>query len=186
MSVADKLTQLATIKSNIKSAIIAKGVTVSDDMTAYATAIGNIPTGGGGAGISLYGYVNMGIYDPSELFSAIDLTQDGQFTMADYTEYIGGGWEGLAYVLQVEPIETDNIPSSDNPHYLQDLAVNGFAPWAIPLGDVLDEDYNRLWIVLDVGNIGGEGPRYPYYAVYKGPCAPISPYAPLAFGTANY
>lgn len=42
MAIADKLTQLAQIKSDIKAAIIAKGQTVTDDMTQYATAIGNI------------------------------------------------------------------------------------------------------------------------------------------------
>lgn len=44
MSVAEKLTQLASIKSDIKTAINGKGQTVGDDMTTYASAISNIST----------------------------------------------------------------------------------------------------------------------------------------------
>lgn len=47
MAIADKLTQLNTIKGDIKAAIIAKGGTATDDMTTYATAISNLPSGGG-------------------------------------------------------------------------------------------------------------------------------------------
>lgn len=46
MSISSRLTQLAGIKAGIKSAIIAKGVSVGDDMTAYATAISSISGGG--------------------------------------------------------------------------------------------------------------------------------------------
>lgn len=46
MSISSRLTQLAGIKAGIKSAIIAKGVTVGDDMTAYATAISSISGSG--------------------------------------------------------------------------------------------------------------------------------------------
>lgn len=42
MTIADKLTQLNTIKQDIKTAILNKGQTVTDDMTGYATAITNI------------------------------------------------------------------------------------------------------------------------------------------------
>ena len=47
MAISDKLTQLNNIKSDIKAAIIAKGGTVENDFTTYATAISNIPSGGG-------------------------------------------------------------------------------------------------------------------------------------------
>lgn len=48
MAISDKLTQLNNIKSDIKAAIIAKGGTATDDFTTYATAISNLPSGGGG------------------------------------------------------------------------------------------------------------------------------------------
>ena len=48
MAISDKLTTLNGIKSDIKAAIIAKGGTATDDFTTYATAISNLPSGGGG------------------------------------------------------------------------------------------------------------------------------------------
>ena len=48
MAISDKLTQLNNIKSDIKAAIIAKGGTATDDFSTYATAISNLPSGGGG------------------------------------------------------------------------------------------------------------------------------------------
>ena len=47
MAISDKLTTLNGIKSDIKAAIIAKGGTVENDFTTYATAISNLPSGGG-------------------------------------------------------------------------------------------------------------------------------------------
>lgn len=47
-SIASQLETLASIKSDIKAAIIDKGQTVGDDFSTYATAIGNIECGGGG------------------------------------------------------------------------------------------------------------------------------------------
>lgn len=47
MAISDKLTTLNGIKSDIKAAIIAKGGTATDDFTTYATAISNLPSGGG-------------------------------------------------------------------------------------------------------------------------------------------
>ena len=46
MSIADKLTTLQTIKSDIKTSILNKGVEVGDDFTTYADAIDSIETGG--------------------------------------------------------------------------------------------------------------------------------------------
>ena len=48
MAISDQLTTLNGIKSDIKAAIIAKGGTATDDFTTYATAISNLPSGGGG------------------------------------------------------------------------------------------------------------------------------------------
>lgn len=56
-TIAEQLTQLASIKSDIKDAIEAKGETVGDDaFSTYATHIGNISSGGGGgvAGTTFY------------------------------------------------------------------------------------------------------------------------------------
>lgn len=51
MSIATEITRLTNAKAAIKTAIEAKGVTVPSSTTldGYATLIGNIPTGGGGA-----------------------------------------------------------------------------------------------------------------------------------------
>ena len=46
-AISDKLTTLNGIKSDIKAAIIAKGGTATNDFTTYATAISNLPSGGG-------------------------------------------------------------------------------------------------------------------------------------------
>lgn len=47
MAISDKLTTLNGIKSDIKTAINGKGGSVGDDFTTYATAISNLPSGGG-------------------------------------------------------------------------------------------------------------------------------------------
>lgn len=47
MAISDKLTTLNGIKSDIKTAINGKGGSVGDDFTTYATAITNLPSGGG-------------------------------------------------------------------------------------------------------------------------------------------
>lgn len=46
-TIADKLTQLNTIKGDIKTAINNKGGSVDDDFSTYATAINNLNTGSG-------------------------------------------------------------------------------------------------------------------------------------------
>ncbi len=48
MTLASDISTTSTALSDIKSAIIAKGVTPSGNITTYATAIANIPSGGGG------------------------------------------------------------------------------------------------------------------------------------------
>lgn len=47
MTLASDISTTSTSLSDIKNAIIAKGVTPSGNITTYATAIANIPTGGG-------------------------------------------------------------------------------------------------------------------------------------------
>ena len=54
-TIADKLNYLNTTKTNIKNAIIAKGVSVGDNDTfrSYASKIGDISSGGGPSEITL-------------------------------------------------------------------------------------------------------------------------------------
>lgn len=56
-TIAEKLTQLSTIKGDIKTAINNKGGSVGDDFSTYATAINNLSTGSGKA------YVNPDFYE---------------------------------------------------------------------------------------------------------------------------
>lgn len=49
-TISEKLTQLNTIKGDIKTAINNKGGEVGDDFSTYATAINNLSTGSGGSG----------------------------------------------------------------------------------------------------------------------------------------
>ena len=49
-TISEKLTQLNTIKGDIKAAINNKGGEVGDDFSTYATAINNLSTGSGGSG----------------------------------------------------------------------------------------------------------------------------------------
>ena len=49
-TISEKLTQLNTIKSDIKTAINNKGGEVGNDFSTYATAISNLSTGSGGSG----------------------------------------------------------------------------------------------------------------------------------------
>ena len=49
MSIADKITQLTTIRGDIRTALTGKGVSASDhDYADFATDISSIPSGGGG------------------------------------------------------------------------------------------------------------------------------------------
>ena len=49
-TISEKLTQLNTIKGDIKAAINNKGGEVGDDFSTYATAINNLSIGSGGSG----------------------------------------------------------------------------------------------------------------------------------------
>lgn len=59
MTIADKLTQLNTIKQDIKTAINNKGGAVANDFTVYAAAITNLPSGGSVNDEIYYGGVNV-------------------------------------------------------------------------------------------------------------------------------
>lgn len=49
MSIADKITQLTTIRGDIRTALAGKGVSASDhDYADFAADISSIPSGGGG------------------------------------------------------------------------------------------------------------------------------------------
>lgn len=71
MSIADKLTQLTTIRGNIRTALTAKDISASDHNFAdFATDIDNISSGGGGIEITPYAssstrYVAASVYDYS-------------------------------------------------------------------------------------------------------------------------
>lgn len=78
MAISDKLTQLNNIKSDIKAAIIAKGGTATDDFTTYATAISNLPSGGGG---------DAGLQDLIERNITSINIPDGTTIIGDYAFY---------------------------------------------------------------------------------------------------
>ena len=71
MSIADKLQTLQTIKTDIKTSILNKGVEVTDDFSTYADAIDNITTGGG----------------ETITLTDIEITRNGMYTASDGEGY---------------------------------------------------------------------------------------------------
>lgn len=73
MSIADKITQLTTIRGDIRTALAGKGVSASDhDYADFADDIDSISGGGGGTDGQFFP-VNMALYIPSK----ITLTYEG-------------------------------------------------------------------------------------------------------------
>lgn len=128
MSIADKLERIATIKDDIKEAIIAKGVDVRDNFGEYATAIGSISGGGGGsswtghadaAGLSEIGWDNDDIAyyqahgvnwnaedDDKHLVSDFDKWVATQITASNYND---SSWKGRVQYLP--KIDTSSLKS---------------------------------------------------------------------------
>lgn len=71
MSIASKLTTVNGSLGDIKTAIVAKGVTPTGDITTYATAIGNISGGGSTGKYQLLDRVEGIIYDFEEVGTVI-------------------------------------------------------------------------------------------------------------------
>lgn len=97
-TISEKLTQLNTIKGDIKTAINNKGGEVGDDFSTYATAINNLSTGSGGSGETYmhpdffeyrtknntnYSYLFHSFYFPSEVVDLSDWNTAGVTTLTN-------------------------------------------------------------------------------------------------------
>lgn len=95
-TISEKLTQLNTIKGDIKTAINNKGGEVGNDFSTYATAINNLSTGSGGSGETYmhpdffeyrtknntnYSYLFHSFYFPSEVVDLSDWNTTGVTTL---------------------------------------------------------------------------------------------------------
>lgn len=93
MTIADKLTQLNTIKQDIKTAINNKGGSVANDFTVYAAAITNLPSGGSVNAEIYYGGVNVVTIKPYN--NTVKIIQPRNFQGWTYPKglIIGTGFE---------------------------------------------------------------------------------------------
>lgn len=92
-TVAQNLQTLQQIKSDIKTAIIGKGQSVGDDMTAYATAISNISGGGGEKAVVGNNMKFVGEWSQSDIDSHFDFTTyNGRVSSYSTGTY---GYEGI-------------------------------------------------------------------------------------------
>ena len=67
MSIATKLAELTQIRTDIRTALIGKGISASDhDFADFSTDIASIPSGGGGINWINQCYLNIGNMEESE------------------------------------------------------------------------------------------------------------------------
>ena len=161
MSIASKLTQLAGIKSDIKEAIIAKGQTVGDDMTEYASAISNIS--GGGSVPTLLGWISA-----SDVAESLDADGSGNIAITDWMSLISNytpGNEYGGYSLSSSDIDANTSSgSSTGAKYGYEMISGDQAPCLVKLA----RSGSERWAIIDVQAYFDDGLGYDYYAVYDG------------------
>ena len=140
-TISEKLTQLNTIKGDIKTAINNKGGEVGDDFSTYATAINNLSTGNGGSGETYmhpdffeyrtsnntdYSYLFHSFYFPSELVDLSDWNTTGVTTLS-YAFY--GSFTGVKKLIlsgwDVSKV-TDLSNAFQSKNQLEELDLSGW------------------------------------------------------------
>lgn len=117
MSVADKLQTIQTIKSEIKTSIINKGVEVGDDFTTYASAIETIESNGPTINLKDITITQNGIYtaDEGEGYDRIEVNVPD--TNGDYNEGYNAGKQNQKELLE-------SITITDNGTYIREDGYN--------------------------------------------------------------
>ena len=143
-TISEKLTQLNTIKGDIKTAINNKGGEVGDDFSTYATAINNLSTGSGGSDGSGetymhpdffeyrtsnntdYSYLFHSFYFPSGLVDLSDWNTTGVTTLS-YAFY--GSFTGVKKLIlsgwDVSKV-TDLSSAFQSKNQLEELDLSGW------------------------------------------------------------
>lgn len=132
MSIADKLTTLQNIKSDIKTSILNKGVEVGDDFTTYSIAIDSIEGGGSGkidvaaTGIR-FGYSTFteipDIFDFSNvtsmyyMFISCNSLVTIQLLDTSNVKNMGSMFYGCKKLQSIPEINTNNVTNMDSMFY---------------------------------------------------------------------
>ena len=125
MTIADKLTQLNTIKQDIKTAINNKGGSVLNDFTAYANAITSLPSGAS-SGTIVYGKSDVVTIEPYDsTVKTIGYRNFQNWTHA--TGLILG--EGFETINDYAFFQWNNATSLVLPASLKTIAQYAFSMW---------------------------------------------------------
>lgn len=102
MSIADKLSQLNGIKTDIKNSIIAKGGLAGNDMTQYAAAISALPSGGDSPWVSSINNISSDDYTAPGCFKNLKIADFGDTDMSAITDMkyaFNGGYKLETIIL---------------------------------------------------------------------------------------
>lgn len=126
MTIADKLTQLNTIKQDIKTAINNKGGSAGNDFNAYANAITNLPSGAS-SGTIVYGKSDIVTIEPYD--STVKTIGDRDFQSWTHATGLVLG-EGFETVNEYAFFRWSNATSLVLPASLRTVNQYSFADWS--------------------------------------------------------
>lgn len=126
MTIADKLTQLNTIKQDIKTAINNKGGSVANNFTTYANSITNLPSGVA-SGTIVYGKADVVTIEPYDATVKTIGDRDFQSWMHATGLIIG---EGFETVNEYAFFQWSNATRLVLPASLKTIAQYAFSNWA--------------------------------------------------------
>ena len=149
MAISDQLTQLNTIKQNIKTAINNKGGSAGNDFNAYANAITNLPSGVS-SGTIVYGKSDIVTIEPYD--STVKIIGDRDFQSWTHTTGLVLG-EGFEAVNEYAFFQWRNATSLSLPASLKTIAQYAFSTWTKCTSITIKEGLDSVGIFALSSNI---------------------------------
>lgn len=133
MTIADKLTQLNTIKQDIKTAINNKGGSVDNNFTTYANAITNLPSGVAN-GTIVYGKADVVTIEPYD--STVKTIGDRDFQSWTHATGLVIG-EGFEIINEYAFYQWTSAASLSLPNTLKTIGQQAFGGWTAFAGELI-------------------------------------------------
>ena len=149
MAISDQLTQLNTIKQNIKTAINNKGGSAGNDFNAYANAITNLPSGAS-SGTIVYGKSDIVTIEPYD--STVKTIGDRDFQSWTHATGLVLG-EGFETVNEYAFFQWSNATSLSLPASLKAIAQYAFSTWTKCTSITIKEGLDSVGIFALSSNI---------------------------------
>lgn len=149
MTIADKLTQLNTIKQDIKTAINNKGGSVANNFTTYASAITNLPSGVA-SGTIAYGKADVVTIEPYD--ATVKTIGDRDFQSWTHATGLILG-EGFETINEYAFFQWSNATSLLLPASLKTIAQYAFSTWTKCTSITIKEGLDSVGIFALSSNI---------------------------------